>query len=455
MNEFALQLSERERRIVKIEMSLCDTKKSLEDIVRNKTSFAVNKCQKEYEQKVINLEQEVKDRNNEIKRMQSNFSLLKDTCDKQKNRICELEKSNEQLQFQLSQSNARLKNLLRTKAGSVKSSRTTSCLSSNSSMTSKAVTCGIIDSTVWKRSKEINDNNVNLLNLMQLQINWLCEVYLEPNKDGFIDEPWISTCKKMLPMVINVIITNSQQTNCLLSYLKLIYWCLHYLYKSSSTQNALPTASIHRLGEIFARSLPRKGNSATTSEESQSNASITSSNECFCSSSDALIRLHSTLVLIKTCGDTLKLISALNALKNDLKLYDMRTKFFDLRAVDIIIPFVTGKSQPLASMTLEILVQLCLDGAESDFPTSVDSAVVEKLSQTLKTEKPDCAFLEKIMVVLQKLCKARSLKKSFDEKKLIPPLQQLWLKANNDNAFLALSVRSVLLSIGSTVPRLQ
>ena len=398
--------------------------------------------------------------------MQSNFSLLKEACDKQKNRICELEKSNEQLHFQLNQSNARLKNLLRGRAGGVKSSRAvSSSCSSGASMTSKGVSCAIIDSSVWKKSKEISDYNSNLLGILELQVNWLCEVYLEPKKDEMLDEPWISTCKKMLPFVINVIISNPEQTKCQLSYLKLVYWCLHFLYKCNTSQTlALPTASIHRLSETLARTLPKKGNCSNSSSEeitsypvSSPNTSsvVTSQTGSFCSSSDASIRLFSTLVLIKTCSDTLKLIAALNILKNDLKLFDLRKQFFALRATGTVTPLVNGKSQPLTTATLEIFVQLCLDGAEPEFPASVDLAIVEKLSQTLKNDKPDTAILEKLMVILQKLCKARSLKKSFDEKKLVPPLQQLWLKANNDNAFLALSVRSVLLAIGSTVPRLQ
>jgi len=288
-----------------------------------------------------------------------------------------------------------------------------------------------------------------MVQLVSNQIDWLIDVQFERYKDGNLPEPEdvLSKANNLTGQLVTDFIINDNTSRSVLpmlriSILRLVYWTLFYNTKTES--NLFPNSVLHKLNEELFKSI--EGCQNFRSEEK------------FCFSNEPIERLLALLVLIRTCNDTYRIIKAANLIKKELNNAELRAIFVNIRGPLYISNLLCTHRQAEFSAIMEVYVQVSLDSALDQtycLPTVVDEIIVEKLLKVLQETVPEPQVLEKLMVVMQRICKLRNLKKLCDQKNLTPHLQQLWLKSNTDNAFLALSVRSVLSSVGATIPILK
>ena len=450
LNCFSVQLTEKEKRVVNFEASLYEVKHNFDSSVHEKISVAVNLCKRQMESNISQLEKELREKNAEIKRLQGSFNMLKDTCDRQKGKITDLESKNSQVQTQLTSANGRLKNLLRQqKTSSQVVTKSFSGTKPKAKLVSRATHCDLIQNKVTKTSKFTSAE------ILTRQFDWINKIQFEAYKDTTLPslEEIISKSNHLMSITVKSLILSDSNLNPVLSadlecsILQFVYWILYFSEKSE-TSSSYPSSLLRNFSEVIFKSMDSKAEDQVTSINP----------EKLCSSEEPKNRLLSVLVLMKTCNDTYRLIKSAAQLKKELNLTESKSLFAQIRGASHI-SFLLNTHKPAEfSALLDVFVQLSLDSnlePNEALPSSLDNLISEKLSKLLQDSNPESQLLEKLMVVLQRICKVRPQKKLFEQKNLIPHLQQLWLKSNSDNAFLALSVRSVLSSVGASIPILK
>ena len=457
LNDFSFQLMEKENRVVTLEASLFEMKQNFEIIIQSKVNEGLKNNREQFLESLSALEKELKEKTSEVKRLQGSFSILKDTCDKQKSKLTEFEQKNALLQTQLTSTNGRLKNLLRQQKSSNNVSKPEAITKQpKAKLISRAINCNLVNITRNESSANAQLNKMD--EILSDQFDWLCEFQFESFKDSEIPnrESVLAKSNKLIVLLINNFLNNTQAVQSIsprlrVSMLRTVYWTLYF--GGNSASSFYPNSNLHKLSEQLIKSMEVKNSGIT----SNSNLNQTESDQ-FCSSQESNERLYSLLILMRTCNETYKLVKTVTHLKKELNSAEFKANFVNIRAPMYISTLVNTHKQAEFAAILDIYVQISLESSLEPnlcLPAILDEILVEKLSKLLQDASPEPQLLEKLMVVMQRICKSRNLKKLFDQKNLTPHVQQLWLKANTDNAFLALSVRSVLSSVGANIPILK
>ncbi|NWQ65419.1 CC138 protein, partial [Neopipo cinnamomea] len=226
--------------------------------------------------------------------------------------------------------------------------------------------------------------------------------------------------------------------------IKFIYWSIRQL--DTDIQHATMRSTMRRLGEDIFKGIVSKGNPDGSSEQS---AESKSKSAAFFKSSCMPLRFLSTLIVLKTVTQE----KELKAFYAHLRIFigiNCRIALF-IKAV-----FVTFSSHESDCCTFPC-IELC-DTVFKLFPFTgslqpfLEACSNESFFRTcsilLRSSKLDVPVLEKLCVILQKLSRIKSNKKSFELFALHQMIQELHRTTNPDHTFLYINLNSILLNLG-------
>ncbi|XP_039884268.1 coiled-coil domain-containing protein 138-like isoform X3 [Simochromis diagramma] len=387
------ELHERERRLKRQEEALLKLA-GMKEMVHSRIVTIEEKHQHE----LSRLQDLLRERNKENKRLKSNFETIKELNDNMKKQLNEISERNKRLESKSKRVQARLENL----QGSVTPSP---------------------------------------LKLMAFLLEWVLDV-TENKVEGVgrCSEVLLSErCLKVLPLLADQLHhTPLSEPKLLLNLLRLIYSALRHL--DNSRQHVAPSATLQWIGEEVSKPAEDSDHPMKCSEAAGSWPLYRS----LCPHT----RILSVLIIFSTITQADVLSQALESLYIELMNEENRGLFIHYGGVQRLLSVLQGSRTGL-NMPIDILMKL---SEESCYLNSfLDACSCEEFFQTsfllLKNPHLDLPSLEKFSILLQKLSNIRKNHHLFELSSLHLQIEELHHKTKNTHAFLCLNLRSILHNI--------
>ncbi|XP_036994255.2 coiled-coil domain-containing protein 138 isoform X1 [Artibeus jamaicensis] len=477
-------LVEREQLLFRHETALSKMKGMEEEVL---TRFQIIKEQHDAE--VVHLNEALKEKNRECKRLRSSFDTLKELNDYLKKQLNEISEENRKMEIQAKRVQARLGNLQR------KYEFMTMQRLKGNSHAAHEIKSLIQKVPVSKTCKV--PLNAQVYELLTIFMDWISDYYLSKLKsegsEMGSESPVLKfasqrndiqeNCVKLLPMMTEQLqwmpFVNSKLHE---PFLKFIYWSLRQL--EAGTLHSTMTSTLRRLGEVVFKGVVTKGIQDNSSEHSMDNKPKIAS---FFRSSNLPLRFLSTLIVLKTVTQADYLAQAFDSLCLDLKTDEGKVLFLQYQAVPVILNHLRISSKGLLSNVIDSLLQMTVEStpisapglgtvflaySPTPLPPVLKHALhaltsklrIESLqpfleacsnnlffrtcSVLLRTPKLDLQILEKLSIILQKLSKIKSNKKFFELFTIHLMLQEIQRTTHPEHAFLCINLNSTLFNLG-------
>ncbi|XP_023144175.1 coiled-coil domain-containing protein 138 isoform X2 [Amphiprion ocellaris] len=409
------ELFERERRLKQKEEALLRLA-GLEEMVHAR----IQAIEENHQQELSQLQDLLRERTKENKRLKSSFGTIKELNDNMKKQVNEISEQNKKLESQSKRVQARLENLQRKyeqsipsrghQKGSVKS---TDCIKPLKKEKNAAS---------GKPSEKGSSSPVSL-KLLDLLLDWVLPLMADQLHHTPLSEP-----------------------NLLLNVLRLIYWALRHL--DDSKQHVTLSATLRRIGEEVSK--PAVQSTVLKSLDPDLPKSCTEATGPFRSlplyqSPCPHTRILSTLIILRTITQADVLAQALENLRTELMCEDSRGVFIHSGGLRVLLLMLRAGRAGLET-PIDILMQLC---EQSRYLNSfLEACSCEEFfraaSQLLKNPRLELPSLEKLSILLQKLSSIRKNRHLFELSSLHHQIQELHHKTNPAHTFLCLNIRSIL-----------
>ncbi|XP_023144174.1 coiled-coil domain-containing protein 138 isoform X1 [Amphiprion ocellaris] len=443
------ELFERERRLKQKEEALLRLA-GLEEMVHAR----IQAIEENHQQELSQLQDLLRERTKENKRLKSSFGTIKELNDNMKKQVNEISEQNKKLESQSKRVQARLENLQRKyeqsipsrghQKGSVKS---TDCIKPLKKEKNAAS---------GKPSEKGSSSPVSL-KLLDLLLDWVLDGQMFSSVAGnelkgvgqcLPQEVVLSErCLKVLPLMADQLHhTPLSEPNLLLNVLRLIYWALRHL--DDSKQHVTLSATLRRIGEEVSK--PAVQSTVLKSLDPDLPKSCTEATGPFRSlplyqSPCPHTRILSTLIILRTITQADVLAQALENLRTELMCEDSRGVFIHSGGLRVLLLMLRAGRAGLET-PIDILMQLC---EQSRYLNSfLEACSCEEFfraaSQLLKNPRLELPSLEKLSILLQKLSSIRKNRHLFELSSLHHQIQELHHKTNPAHTFLCLNIRSIL-----------
>ncbi|XP_071763375.2 coiled-coil domain-containing protein 138 [Centroberyx gerrardi] len=448
------ELQERESRLEQQEAAL-GRLTGLEELLHTR----IVAVEEKHKQEVIQLQDLLKERSKENRRLKSSFDTIKELNDSMKKQLNEISEQNKKLESQSKRVQARLDNLQRKyELSTALRGRQNVCVKNTECMRpskpEKTAAAG--------KPSNKGSSSPAPLKLLALLLDWVLDGQkFSPaagNKGNDVGQclpPEVllnERCLKALPLLADQLHqTPSSEPDLLLNLLRLIHWALRHM--DSSTQHVALSSTLRRIGEEVSKSPAQ----STVSE---------------CEDPDPLpkswaeggggpprswplyrspcphTRILSTLIILRTVTQADVLAQALDSLRSELMCEESRGLFIHYGGVCVLLSALRAGRGGLHT-PIDILMQLT---EQSRFLTPfLEACSCEEFfrtaSQLLKNPRLELPSLEKLSILLQKLSSIRKNRRLFDTSSLHLQIQELQHKTNHTHTFLCLNLRSILLNL--------
>lgn len=427
------ELHERERRLKRQEEALLKLA-GMKEMVHSRIVTIEEKHQHE----LSRLQDLLRERNKENKRLKSNFETIKELNDNMKKQLNEISERNKRLESKSKRVQARLENLQRkyehnlaTRSSNKGSIKSTECFKP----------CNKEKATASGKPNNKGSVTPSPLKLMAFLLEWVLDV-TENKVEGVgrCSEVLLSErCLKVLPLLADQLHhTPLSEPKLLLNLLRLIYSALRHL--DNSRQHVAPSATLQWIGEEVSKPAEDSDHPMKCSEAAGSWPLYRS--PC------PHTRILSVLIIFSTITQADVLSQALESLYIELMNEENRGLFIHYGGVQRLLSVLQGSRTGL-NMPIDILMKL---SEESCYLNSfLDACSCEEFFQTsfllLKNPHLDLPSLEKFSILLQKLSNIRKNHHLFELSSLHLQIEELHHKTKNTHAFLCLNLRSILHNI--------
>eukprot|EP00064_Thunnus_orientalis_P019902 superscaffoldBa00005198_g20033 len=404
------QLQERERRLKQQEEALGKLT-GLEEMLHTR----IVAVQEKHQQELSQLQDLLRERSKENRRLKSSFDTIKELNDNMKKQLNEISEQNKKLESQSKRVQARLENL-----------------QGSSSHTSLKLLAFLLDwvldgqtlsSTAGNEGKDVGQ-------------------FLPP--EVILNE----RCLKVLPLLADQLSQiHLSEPDLLLNLLRLIHWALRQI--ENSAQHVALFATLRRIGETISK--PPAQPTASQSEDPDLPKSCggvaggPSRNWSLYRSPCPHTRILSILIILRTVTQADVLAQALDTLHTEMMCEESRGLFIYYGGVRILLSVLRvgrGGLHP----SIDILMQLTEQSRYLNPFLEACSCdeFFRTVSQLLKTPHLELPSLEKLSILLQKLSGIRKNRRLFELSSLHLQIQELHHKTNHAHTFLCLNLRSIL-----------
>ncbi|XP_036396755.1 coiled-coil domain-containing protein 138-like [Megalops cyprinoides] len=412
--------------------------------VEEEVHYHIREMQERHRQEIKKLNDIIKEKTKENKRIKASFDSIKELNDTMRNQLSEVTEENRKLENQSKKVQARLENLQR-KYGysSVQKGRENVPPKAHESKPSRQDKF-----SVPSKSNKVS-TNPSAVKLLVLLLDWVADSHLVPARE---DDGWGAReqhvtlqekCSKVLPMLTEQLqLVPAVDTGLLVPLLKFIYWSLRQL--DSSPQHTTLTSTMRRLGEEVYRGTVQQGSALDPS------ASVRTKASSLFKSPSLHIRFLSTLIILKTITQADILAQALDSLHDDLRSEDGRSLFLQYSALPVVLGHLRGGNRGLLGPSVDILLQMT--GESRLLNSFLEACSTEEffrsISLLLRNPRIDVTQVEKISILLQKLSKIRKNKRLFELFTIHLMVQEMHRTVDPAHAFLAVNLNSILFNLG-------
>ncbi|KAM8749718.1 coiled-coil domain-containing protein 138 [Acanthopagrus schlegelii] len=420
----------------------------LEEILHTRILAVEEKHQREVSQ----LQDLVRERNKENRRLKSSFDTIKELNDNMKKQLNKISEQNKKLESQSRRVQARLENLQRkyeqsiTSGGCQKMSvKSTECI--KSTKMEKIAASG-------KPNKK-GSSSPAPPKLLTLLIDWILDGQtfssVAANRMKGMSQclpPEVllnERCLKVLPLLADQLhLTPTTEPDLLLHLLRLIHWAFRHM--DSSAQHVALSATLRRIGEEVSKP-PAELTVATYDDPKSCGGAV--GGVCrswpLYRSPCPHTRLLCTLIILRTVTQADVLAQALDSLHTELMSEEGRGLFIHYGGVCVLLWMIRAGRGGL-NTPVDILMQLTEQSRYLN--PFLDACSCEEFfrtaSQLLKNPRLELPSLEKLSILLQKLSSIRKNRRLFELSSLHLQIQELNHKTNHTHTFLCLNLRSIL-----------
>ncbi|XP_052282387.1 coiled-coil domain-containing protein 138-like isoform X1 [Dreissena polymorpha] len=461
-------LHERETSLKERERMLSISQENLKTVAELEVKQRVAIIEENYKTELARLEASLKEKSRENKRLKDNFETLKMANDAQKKELESLKQQHEKLEKQSLSVQARLTNLQRkqdfeqrqreadlsvAQPVAVPKTKPTSENPADEKERPKSTKSQKIPTTTYEVLSTLLDW-VSDSQLRYTTIDTLLKpVDLATNRE-FLQEKVI----KILPALVEMLREfPGHNLKLCLPCLQFTYWSLVHVEQAQGQQQQKSNLSstFRRLGEELYRSKTVRfydTDPYTISDATTSPVKTDKNREgIYFRSSNQHVRLISSLIILRTLSQVDLLAHVFDVLKADLKSDVAKELFLYYQGTTVVLQFLKPVNKPFMSPAMDIFLQMSTD---SPFlPPFLESCSNETWFRTvamvLRAPRPDTKLLERLSIVLQKLSKSRANKRFFEVYTITGIIQELLRTCSNDQAFLALNLKSILYNLNS------
>ncbi|XP_042350930.1 coiled-coil domain-containing protein 138-like [Plectropomus leopardus] len=445
------ELQERERRLKQQEEAF-GRLAGLEEMLHTR----IVSVEEKHKQEVSQLQDLLRERTKENKRLKSNFDTIKELNDNMKKQLNEISEQNKKLENQSKRVQARLENLQRkyelsmaTRGCQKVSVKGTECI--KPSKKEKAAATG--------KPSNKGSSSPTSTKLLALLLDWvlldgqtLSSIAGNEGKGASQCLPpevvLNERCLKVLPLLADQLHRSPlSEPDLLLNLLRLIHWALRHM--DSSTQHVTLSATLRRIGEEVSKP-PTQLMVPQSEDPDLPNSCSGAAGGPYRSwplyrSPCPHTRILSTLIILRTVTQADILAQALDSLHTELMCEESRGLFIHCGGVCVLLWMLRAGRGGL-NTPVDILMQLTEQSRYLN--PFLESCSCEEFfrtaSQLLTNPCLELPSLEKLSILLQKLSSMRKNRRLFELFSLHHQIQELYHKANRTHTFLCLNLRSIL-----------
>ncbi|XP_075965024.1 coiled-coil domain-containing protein 138 [Anarhichas minor] len=446
--QWEMELQDRERRLKQQEEAV-GRLAGLEEMLL----IRIPAEQEKHQHEVSQLQDVLRERTKENRRLRSSFDTIKELNDSMKKQLNEINEQNKKLESQSKRVQARLENLQRKYEHSIAQRgcpdvKSTECV--KPSRKEKPAACG---KPSYKRS-----SSPTRLKLLALLLDWVLDgqtfssVAATEGKD--VDQrlpPEFvlnERCLKVLPLLADQLRhTPLSEPDLALSLLRLVHWALRHM--DSSTQHVALSATLRRIGEEVSKPPVHSMGPQSEDPDLPRPHGGAAGGPCrswpLSRSPCPHTRILSTLIILRTVTQADVLAQALDSLRTDLMSEESRGLFVRYGGVCALLSVLQAGRGGLHT-PVDVLVQL---SEQSRYLNPFLEACsckefFQTASQLLKNPRLEFPTLEKLSILLQKLSNIRKNRRLFERSSLHLQIQEVHHNANQTHTFLCLNLRSIL-----------
>ncbi|KAK0151344.1 Coiled-coil domain-containing protein 138 [Merluccius polli] len=416
-----------------------------------------------HQREVRQMQELLRERMAENKRLSSNFNTMKEQNNSMKKQIKELGEHNTKLVSQYKRVQARLENLQRKYDHSVaERARLNVC--------TKAAESGELSrrGKPGASSKPTNKGPTmpSSPTLLALLLDWLLETqtfslvaqHPERATDPQCLPPEVlltDRCLQMLPLLADQLQqTSLSEAPLRLCVLRLVYWGLRHL--GSSAQRVALSSTLRRIGAHVSTYPPQDDDGDTGngvlpgSRGNNAGAGPPHRESALYRSPCPHTRILSALIALHTVTQADLLAQALGSLLSQLRCEEgSRGLFLQYDGLGVLLRILRTSRRGGLHAPIDILMQLCTPSRFLDpFLEACSCAdFFSTISQLLQQPPLDLPSLEKLSILLQKLSNIRKNRRLFERSSLHLLLQEVYRTADPVCAFLRLNLSSILLNL--------
>ncbi|XP_047457131.1 coiled-coil domain-containing protein 138-like isoform X2 [Mugil cephalus] len=411
--------------------------------------------QEKHQQELDQLQDLLRERSKENKRLRSSFDTIKELNSTMKKQLNEFSEQNKKLESQSKRVQARLENLQRKYEHSIAS---TGCQKGSAKSTEcMKYTYKKEKTSAPGRQSEEGSSSPTPRKLLLLLLDWVLDGPIFGAAAGnevkgvrqcLPPEVVLSErCLKVLPLLADELHrTPLSEPELLLNLLRLTYWALRHL--DSSTQHVALSATLRRIGEVVSR--PSAQSTVLQFEDPDLPTSCIEAAGPFRSwplyrSSCPHTRILSILIILRTVTQADVLAQALDSLHTELMCEESRGLYIRYGGVRVLLSMLRAGRAGLHT-AVDILMQLTQQSRylNSFLEACSCEEFLSTASQLLKNPRLELPTLEKLSILLQKLSGIRKNRRLFELTSLHLQIQELHHKTNPTHTFLCLNLRSIL-----------
>ncbi|XP_069389586.1 coiled-coil domain-containing protein 138 isoform X3 [Paralichthys olivaceus] len=399
------------------------------------------------EEELSQLQDLLRERSKENKRLKSNFDTIKELNDNMKKQLNEISEQNKKLESQSKRVQARLENLQRKYEHSIASR---GC-QKESIQSIESIKSSIKERTAASGRPSIKgSSSLTSLKLLALLLDWVLDGQTFSSVTGNEGKgvwqclpPEVvlnDRCLKVMPLLADQLHhTPLSEPDLLLNLLRLIHWALRHM--DNSKQHVALSATLRRIGEEVSKP------TVLQDPDLPKSWSVTAGPLRNCPlyrSACRHTRILSTLIILRTVTQADVLAQALDSLHTELTSEESRGLFIRYGGVCVLLMVLRagrGSHTPI-----DILMQLTEpSGYLNPFLEACSCEdFFRTASQLLKHPRLELPSLEKLSILLQKLSSNRKNRRLFELCSLHLQIQELYHKTNHSHTFLSLNLRSIL-----------
>ncbi|XP_045205254.2 coiled-coil domain-containing protein 138-like [Mercenaria mercenaria] len=458
-------LHDRENSLKERERMLSISQENLKTVADLEVKQRVSAVEEKYKSELAKMDQALKEKFKENKRLKDNFETLKLANDAQKKELEALKSQHEKLEKQSLSVQARLTNLQR-KQDFVQRQREADLPLPMAVPKSKTQPDVQVEEKERPKSTKSQKLPSTTYEVMSALLDWVSDSQLRYTTidnilkpvdrvatQDFLQEKVI----KILPSLVEMLKEfPSHNLKFCLPCLQFTYWSLVHVEQSQGQQQKSNLSStFRRLGEELYRSKTVRfydSDPYTITDVTTSPVKTEKNREgIYFRSSNLHVRLLSSLIILRTLSQVDLLAHVFDVLKADLKSDIAKELFLYYQGTTVVLQFLKPVNKPFMSPAMDIFLQMSTD---SPFlPPFLESCSNETWFRTvamvLRAPRQDMKLLERLSIVLQKLSKVRTNKRFFEVYTITGIIQELLRGCSNDQAFLALNLKSILYNLNS------